>query len=571
MATVTPPPPPPSPIPQTAAQPTAVVSNPPTSLTSVAAGTRIDAIIVATMPDGRVEVESRLGRFLFQSNVALPKEGPIQLQVQTLARQLYLLITSIHGKPPNAALRNLGLNTPNPGQIGNLPSATGAAATPSLTGSQANATAATARTIATPPVQLTTGGILAATLLRPTLVSTPSTKTTPTAGRPAAGLSTVASTGSLKGAAATGAAVPGQAAGARGATSGAQAIAAYGGAKSAAKSGAAKPSGTVSIPAGNAFSVRVTSLQPPTATSGTPSFPSSTTAPLLVGQPINGVVSATSATGQTVVQTHAGPISLATSSALPAGTKISLDIMSLPKLENAPIDEAVSKRLSHAILQSRQWPALDETFGALREGSPSAALQMINAVLPRPDAALAANILLFIMGVRGGELASWMGDGPTRALQKLRPDLLNRLKEDFKTLGRVAEEPPSNEWRALPIPMASGAEIQQIQLYLRRQTADDEDDDEQSEPSTRFIVDVDFSRMGRVQLDGLVHNANKRFDLIIRTDNQIPNRIQNDIRQIFENANDITGITGQLGFQAAPPKFIDAIGDADSGKLGVVV
>ena len=33
----------------------------------------------------------------------------------------------------------------------------------------------------------------------------------------------------------------------------------------------------------------------------------------------------------------------------------------------------------------------------------------------------------------------------------------------------------------------------------------------------------------------------------------------------------ITGITGQLGFQAAPPKFIDAIGDADSGKLGVVV
>ena len=84
-------------------------------------------------------------------------------------------------------------------------------------------------------------------------------------------------------------------------------------------------------------------------------------------------------------------------------------------------------------------------------------------------------------------------------------------------------------------------------------------------------MDVDFSRMGRVQLDGLVHNANKRFDLIIRTDNQIPNRIQNDIRQIFENANDITGITGQLGFQAAPPKFIDAIGDANSGKLGVVV
>ena len=109
MSTVTPPPPPPPPVVQTAAQPSAIVSNPPASLTSVAAGTRIDAIIVATTPDGRVEVESRLGRFLMQPNVALPKEGPIQMQVQTLARHLILAITSIHGKQPHAALRNLGL------------------------------------------------------------------------------------------------------------------------------------------------------------------------------------------------------------------------------------------------------------------------------------------------------------------------------------------------------------------------------------------------------------------------------------------------------------------------------
>ena len=43
-----------------------------------------------------------------QPNVALPKEGPIQLQVHILARQLFLAITSIHGKKP-LALRSLGL------------------------------------------------------------------------------------------------------------------------------------------------------------------------------------------------------------------------------------------------------------------------------------------------------------------------------------------------------------------------------------------------------------------------------------------------------------------------------
>ena len=109
MSTVTPPPPPPPPLAQTTAQPTAVVSNPPANLTSVAVGARIDAIIVATTPDGRVEVDTRLGRFLIQPSIQLPKDGAIQLQVQALARQLFLLITSIHGKQPIAALRDLKL------------------------------------------------------------------------------------------------------------------------------------------------------------------------------------------------------------------------------------------------------------------------------------------------------------------------------------------------------------------------------------------------------------------------------------------------------------------------------
>ena len=118
MSTVTPPPPPPPPVVQTTAQPTAVVSNPPASLSSVAAGTRIDAIIVATTPDGRVEVESRLGRFLISPSVSLPKEGAIQLQVQILARQIFLAITSINGKQPFAALRNIDLNA-SPGILSN--------------------------------------------------------------------------------------------------------------------------------------------------------------------------------------------------------------------------------------------------------------------------------------------------------------------------------------------------------------------------------------------------------------------------------------------------------------------
>ena len=222
------------------------------------------------------------------------------------------------------------------------------------------------------------------------------------------------------------------------------------------------------------------------------------------------------------------------------------------------------------LLRTRSWPAFEEAMGVLRETNPQAALQMVNTVLPRPDAALAANIMQFLLGIRGGELAAWMGEGPLRILQREKPDLANRLRDDFRAMGRIGEE-TVGDWRALPVPAANGAEIQQIQLLMRRVGGDEDDDEENAESGTQFIVDVDLTRMGRVQLDGIVQEGRKRFDLVIRSKQRMNDTVQNDIRAIFADAQELTGTNGGLRFQSAPPKFVDVTSDTAGGKVHLVV
>ena len=103
-----PPPPPPTPPPSSpAAQPTVIVANPPRGLTELAIGARLDGVLVTPEKAGQIEIQTAFGRLAVQTGFPLPKEGPLQLQVLLKGALFQLQITSIHGLPPQAALRAL--------------------------------------------------------------------------------------------------------------------------------------------------------------------------------------------------------------------------------------------------------------------------------------------------------------------------------------------------------------------------------------------------------------------------------------------------------------------------------
>ncbi len=592
MSEVTPPPPPPPPATPPSAPPTAVVSNPPEALArQLALGARLEATIAATQsqgqPRGQFELETALGRIVIKTLFPLPSEGPLQLQLLSKGAQFQFLITSIHGLSPPAALRALGLGPGGGTQItpgAGPPPGTGGAPAP---GAVSNAPAA---------VSLILGSTFSATLLRP---GPPPGVVSPAPGVPggqAAGGGAAPGQGTTPGAAPGTAAGTGQAAtapgqalpgtggatgqpaaagsptqpgppgvsGASGASPGAQAT--------PAGSGAVQGAGAGLVP-GTLFSLRIAAFEP--AAAGTSaSILSTLTGPgdLAPGNTLTGIVTGRAVTsGHPIVQTHAGSLIIATGTRLPAGSTVTFEILS----QSAPTPATGELAGIHAVrpdmILAERWPGLVEAVRALEEVNPSAAQQLVNAVLPRPGATLAANILFFLVALSGGNLRGWLGDGPARILQRLKPNLMARLRDDFGRLGRIAEEPRTGDWRATIIPFYSGAEVEQIRLFTRR-AGDQAEDEHDGRQGTRFIIDIDLSRMGRFQLDGLVYQKEKHLDLIVRTENKLPQKMQDDIRDIFREAGDVTGIKGGLSFQAAPPNFIDIAGaEPPEELLGLIV
>ena len=554
MSSVTPPPPPNVSAALLAPVPSALVPQPPPSLLSLNIGAKINAQLAGLDNQGRILVETPLGQFALQTNISLPASGPVQLQVQTLGRQVMLLITAIHGKQPAAALHSLsGLLPPTLPGLTNSPTktigtlvATPGTAAPKITGAASQSTVTNAA-VAPTPMPLTQGATLGATLLQPVTVLF---------GNPSADSPQVVTTSPQ----------PGQMV---------QSVAALTASRSG-QAGKVMPishsptplSSPVTVPTGSTVIVRVISVQ----SGATTPQPLPQAGLINIGMMLNAAVIGSSAPNQTVVQTHVGPVALATTTSLPANTQINLEITQLPHMQAAARDHTVIHRLGQIIAESRQWPALKESVLSLQDTYPTTAQQLINAVLPKPDAAFSANVLLFLFALRAGDVRSWLGDAPARALGRLKPGLLGRLRDDFSGLGRLVEEPAGPEGRSLPIPLANGPDIEQIQLWLRRiEEGKKEEEENRMGPGTRFVVDVNLSKLGHMQLDGFVQDGTKHFDLIVRTDTRLSNEIQNGIRSVFEGANETTGVTGGLTFQSAPANFVDTTKNSVGDGLGLMV
>ena len=58
---------------------------------------------------------------------------------------------------------------------------------------------------------------------------------------------------------------------------------------------------------------------------------------------------------------------------------------------------------------------------------------------------------------------------------------------------------------------------------------------------------------------------------MIRSDQKFLPQMQTDILSIFETAQGLTGLTGWLRFQAAPPKFVDVFADVPESEIGLLV
>lgn len=572
MTTVTPPPPPQPPPPSAAPPPTVVVTNPPQQLMKAALGLQLQAMVQGMADKGQVQLQSPMGQLLLQTNLALPKDAQLTLSLQSLTPQVQLQVLSINGKPPHVILGQAGQGMP----AGGMPQTPGAAGPGVATGAGQGPGGL-------PFVSLTTGATVSGTLLKPAqgiLGQAPAVQggaQAPTAApaTPASPLGQVSTAvglaksvwssakaqiqsavGSATGQATTGKTVtPGMAALAQGKSAGGSAAAGQAGGQAQ------------SLPAGTQVSVRIIGIQAPAASGGPPPAPAAGTL-IAAGQTLTGTVNGITASGQPIVSTPAGPIALATRSPVPMGTQVTFEVRGAPVIP-ADASLALASATRGDLMSARNWPALKEAVQVLQEINPQAAQQVLNTAIPRPDGGLTTTLLFFMSALRGGDVRSWLGDSAVRILEKARPGLLGRLKDEFGRRAKLNEEPAKGDWRVATVPIQNGAEIEQARLYTR--THEEEPEEDEGGAGTRFVVDVELSKLGRLQLDGLVRENNKRLDLIVRTEEPLPGEMRDHIRAIFKDAAELTGLHGGVGFQSRPPAFVEVTVDDGDAAEGLVV
>jgi hypothetical protein len=271
---------------------------------------------------------------------------------------------------------------------------------------------------------------------------------------------------------------------------------------------------------------------PPSAPSLAPSLPATVTAKIVAHLP----------GGQTLLETPIGRLAALWPPGLsrpPEGATLSIELK-LPPVPGKATAESATLRTGLPL--AREWPTLKEALKTLGDAEPGLARRLIDEALPRPGPKLALQILSFLATDRS-DARSLLGENIANALERAgKGEILQRLDGDLKEMQR--QSAAAGDWRVSYVPFQDGGELRQMRIFARRE----EQKDKRARDSKRFVVEVEFSELGDVQIDGLMRKP--RLELMLRTHKHIPADLRDEIEVVFLEGCSLAGLAGKIYFQA---------------------
>lgn len=210
------------------------------------------------------------------------------------------------------------------------------------------------------------------------------------------------------------------------------------------------------------------------------------------------------------------------------------------------------------------WPAMEESISVLASAGTLVAGTDGLAAKTAQGGAKLTNSLLFFLAAAGRGPTAWLGQGAERALAAENPSLLKTLQSDIRRMASLPGE-TVGDWRPIVLPFdARGGEVPLAALLLQQKTeldpdADNEDDNEKDDvddKGQRFILQVQFSVLGDIQLDGNIRRT--QFDLTVRTAGEFSAPLKQDVQHLFQNALAANGYSGALDFDENTAFEVDA-------------
>lgn len=147
-----------------------------------------------------------------------------------------------------------------------------------------------------------------------------------------------------------------------------------------------------------------------------------------------------------------------------------------------------------------------------------------------------ANLVSFVKASKHQDVSLWLGKEAAEVLARPAADgeiAATRLNQFLLSGNREIAG-----WRMVEIPVLAGEALSHIRVAVKKNEEDDADKNKklkQNINGVRFVIDTSFTKLGKIQLDGLSFESKRRFDLIIRSEKTLQNDIVSHIMNLFKN------------------------------------
>lgn len=253
-----------------------------------------------------------------------------------------------------------------------------------------------------------------------------------------------------------------------------------------------------------------------------------------------------------------------------SGVIVPTEIVALPPL--TPVAVKITDVVLPPVEQPAEktvWTVLSEAVETLSK-TDAAAFENFKAVLPSISPKLPALMLSYVKAAtKNVPLETWLGEQNVEALRKTDGGeaLLKRLEHEFTP--KKAADKQETPWKGFDIPFLTGTTVEPVSLYLQRppEDLDRRAAAQKSGGDVRFVVDLNLSRLGRIQLEGLANRQNRTFSLVIRTQNVLPDGAEARIKSLFTQTLSALSYAGGVQVRQTDD-FIDFT-PAEQTKTGV--
>lgn len=227
---------------------------------------------------------------------------------------------------------------------------------------------------------------------------------------------------------------------------------------------------------------------------------------------------------------------------------------------NSDVDAAMSQLQDTAALP--EILATLSSFDAFGASTNSASLRF--PVVGTGSAQLGASLLFFLNALKGSDLRGWLNDGMEHRLALVgKSRLINKFEEAIRKAVHEEESVNGDLWRACELPVSehdnAAPALGYPVLYVRKDKQGRGMSDEKilsphSQRKNRFLIDLNLSRLGSIQLDGLVGSRN--LDLVLRSEAPLPVTMRDELKVMYERTMKAFGYAGMLQFQTERSRWV---------------